>query len=145
MRLTTRTRYALRALIELSQLPRGEVLSARVIAKRQHVHLGYLEQILHRLRRAGLIIGRKGPGGGFLLAREPKNIRLRDILDAAGETIAPVHCLLGKTDTHCPRVAVCPMKSCWNELKIRIDVFFDHYTLRDILCGMRQGRSRKEK
>ncbi len=128
----------MRALIELSQHPKGEVLPARVIAKRQHVHPGYLEQILYRLRQAGLIKGKKGPGGGFFLAREPKNIRLRDILDAVGETIAPVHCLLGRSDTHCPRVAVCPMKSCWHELKMRIDAFFDDYTLHDILDGMRK-------
>lgn len=143
MRLTTKTRYALRALIELAGQPAGQALRGSVIARRQRVKPGYLEQILYRLRRAGLIRGRKGPGGGFTLARDPRAIRLRDILDAVGETTAPVQCLLGKADDHCTHIATCPMKACWYELKTRVDSFFDNYTLADALSGENSTKSKR--
>jgi Rrf2 family protein len=142
MRLTTKTRYALRALIELAGQPAGQALRGSVIARRQRVKPGYLEQILYRLRRAGLIRGRKGPGGGFCLARDPRQIRLKDVLDAVGETTAPVQCLLGKADKYCARVAACQMKVCWLELKQAIDSFFNKYTLYDIV---NRDTSRKER
>ncbi|MBE0433161.1 RrF2 family transcriptional regulator [candidate division WOR-3 bacterium] len=145
MKLTTKTRYALRALIEMAQQPPGKALSGSVIAKRQRVKPKYLEQILYRLRQARLIRGKKGPGGGFSLARDPREIRLRDVLEAVGETTAPVLCLLGKADSHCARAAACPMKACWNELKQRVDSFFDNYTLADIFSGASAAALRKEK
>ena len=143
MRLTTKTRYALRALIELAGEPAGRALAGKTIARHQRVEPGYLEQILYRLRRAGLIKGRKGPGGGFVLARDPRDIRLRDILDAVGESTAPVQCLLGKADDHCTHFAACPMKACWHELKTRVDSFFDNYTLADALSGKNSTKSKR--
>lgn len=128
----TKSRYAIRALIELAKQPRDKVLSLPTIARRQRIKPKYLEQILFRLRQANLIKGKKGPGGGFCLAREPKDIRLKDILDAVGETTAPVQCLLGKPDKYCARVAPCPMQECWSKLRKEMDSFFNKYTLYDM-------------
>ena len=139
----TRSRYAIRALLELADQPRGEVLSLSIIAKRQRIKPKYLEQILFRLRKAHLIKGKKGPGGGFFLARKPKEIRLKDILDAVGETTAPVRCLLGIPDKYCAHVAPCPMQECWFKLKKEMDSFFDKYTLHD-MCVRKKARFRKE-
>ncbi|UCG29331.1 MAG: Rrf2 family transcriptional regulator [candidate division WOR-3 bacterium] len=143
MRLTTRTRYALRALVELAQQDEDKALSLAVIARRQHVKPKYLEQILFKLRRARLIKGKKGPGGGFSLARDPKNIRLKEILDAVGESTAPVQCVLGKADRYCSQNALCPMQECWSELKKQIDSFFNSYTLHDV-CNNRNSRILKK-
>lgn len=139
MRLMTKSRYAIRALLELAQQPRDKVTSLSMIAKHQRIKPKYLEQILYRLRQANLINGKKGPGGGFFLARDPKDIRLKDILDAVGETTAPLQCLLGKADKYCSHVTPCPMQECWSELKNEMDSFFDKYTLHDI-CSRTKKR-----
>jgi len=134
----TKSRYAIRALLELAGQPLGEVLSLSVIAKRQRIRPKYLEQILFRLRQANLIKGKKGPGGGFFLARGPKEIRLKDILDAVGETTAPVQCLLGKPDKYCARVTPCPMQECWCKLNEEMDSFLGKYTLYDMCRRTKQ-------
>jgi Rrf2 family iron-sulfur cluster assembly transcriptional regulator len=143
VKLTTKTRYALRALVELAQQPKDEPLSLAVIARRQRVKPKYLEQILFRLRRARLIRGKKGPGGGFLLAREPVDITLKEVLRAVGESTAPVQCVLGKADKYCSQNALCPMKECWHDLKERLDSFFNSYTLRDV-CNNRNTNIKKK-
>jgi Rrf2 family iron-sulfur cluster assembly transcriptional regulator len=135
----TKSRYAIRALLELAQRPRGEVTSLSIIAKRQRINPKYLEQILFRLRQARLINGKKGPGGGFVLARDPKEITLKDILDAVGETTAPLQCLLGKADKYCSHVTPCPMQDCWFKLKKEMDSFFNKHTLHDI-CSRTKRR-----
>ena len=140
MRLTTRSRYALRALIELAEQPNGEAVSLPVIAKRQRVKPGYLEQILFRLRRAKLIKGKKGPGGGFFLARDPRRIKLRDILNAVGESTTPVQCLVGKADKYCAHVKPCPMQECWSKLKREMDSFFSKYTLHNV-CSITKRKN----
>jgi Rrf2 family protein len=140
VKLMTKSRYAIRALLELAQRPQGEVLSLPVIANRQRIKPKYLEQILYRLRQAKLINGKKGPGGGFYLARNPKDIRLKDILDAVGETTAPLQCLLGKADRYCLRVTPCPMQECWFELKRVMDSFFYEHTLHDICSRTKKKR-----
>lgn len=118
--------------MELAKQPAGKAISLPIIAKRQRVKPAYLEQILFRLRRAKLIKGKKGPGGGFFLARDPKRIRLKDVLDAVGESTAPVRCLLGKADKYCAHVTPCPMQECWSKLKREMDSFFGKYTLYDV-------------
>lgn len=144
MRLTTKTRYALRALVELAQQPHDRTLSLSIIAKRQRVKPKYLEQILFRLRRGNLIKGKKGPGGGFSLARDPERIRLKEVLDAVGESTAPVQCVLGKADRYCSQNALCPMQGCWHELKKRLDSFFNSYTLSDVCSNNNVRKAKKE-
>ena len=140
MKLTVKSRYALRALLELAKQPEGKALSLPIIAKRQRVKPAYLEQILFRLRRARLINGKKGPGGGFFLARDPKRITLRDVLSAVGESMAPVQCLVGKADKYCAHVSPCPMQECWSKLKREMDSFFGKYTLHDVCSAtMKRG------
>jgi Rrf2 family iron-sulfur cluster assembly transcriptional regulator len=144
MRLTTKTRYALRALVELAEQPTGRALSLSVIARRQRVKPKYLEQILFRLRRARLINGKKGPGGGFSLARDPERIKLKEVLDAVGESTAPVQCVLGKADRYCSQNALCPMQECWHELKKRLDSFFNNHTLDDVCNNRYRKKPTKE-
>ena len=119
--------------MELANQPNDNPIPLSVIAKHQRVKPKYLEQILFKLRKAGLIKGKKGPGGGFCLARSPKEIRLKDVLDAVGESTAPLQCVLGKADRYCARVTPCKMKGCWYELKREIDRFLNSNTLWDVL------------
>jgi len=130
--------------VELAQQPDVEPLSLAVIARRQRVKPKYLEQILFRLQRAKLIKGKKGPGGGFFLARDSVKITLKDVLDAVGESTAPVQCVLGRADRYCSQNALCPMQECWHELKKQLDSFFSSYTLRDICDNKNINIKRKE-
>ena len=137
MKLTAKSRYALRALVELAKQPLGENMSLLEIARRQRVKPAYLEQILFRLRRAKLIKGKKGPGGGFLLARDPKKIKLKDILNAVGESTAPLQCVESNPDKYCAGIFPCEVQDCWRELKKEMDSFFDKHTLQDV-CSTRK-------
>jgi Rrf2 family protein len=92
VRVTTRTRYAIRALYDLAFHRRGQSALAKEIAARQQVPLRFLEQILQDLRRAGLIEARRGPHGGYALARPPAEISLADVLRAVR---GPLEDLLG--------------------------------------------------
>ena len=132
MKLTTKTRYAVRAMADLAEQPKDKAVSLEAIAARQGVKLKYLEQIFLKLRKARLIKGKKGPGGGYYLARDPHTIRLTDIVRAVGESTAPVLCTVGKKDKYCAGVALCPLQPHWMELKKQIDAFFDGHTLADL-------------
>jgi Rrf2 family transcriptional regulator, iron-sulfur cluster assembly transcription factor len=82
VRLTTRTRYAIRALYDLAFHRRGQSALAKEIAAHQRIPLRFLEQILQDLRRAGLVEARRGPRGGYALAHPPAEISLADVLRA---------------------------------------------------------------
>jgi Rrf2 family transcriptional regulator, iron-sulfur cluster assembly transcription factor len=82
LRLTTKTRYAVRALFDLAYHCRGRAAQAREIAERQGVPLRFLEQTLQALRKAGLVDGRRGPKGGYTLAKSPETVKLGDVIRA---------------------------------------------------------------
>src|SRR4051794_41936898 len=82
MRITTRTRYAIRALYDLAFHRLGQAAGAKEIADRQKIPLRFLEQILQELRKAGLVEARRGPRGGYALARPPEAVSLADVLRA---------------------------------------------------------------
>ena len=82
MRLTSKTAYGVQAMFDLAFHGRGRAVQARETAERQGVPLRYLEQILQDLRRAGLVEGKRGPGGGYALARPATEVRLSDLVAA---------------------------------------------------------------
>jgi Rrf2 family protein len=82
VRITTRTRYAIRALYDLAFHRLGQAAGAKEIAERQKVPLRFLEQILQDLRKAGIVEARRGPRGGYALARQPAQISLAEVLHA---------------------------------------------------------------
>ncbi|MEO0049543.1 MAG: RrF2 family transcriptional regulator [candidate division WOR-3 bacterium] len=134
MKLTTRTRYAVRALAYLGwRYGRGTV-QLREIADSEGVTEKYLEQIFYRLSRAGLIKTKRGPGGGYELTRKPSAIKLIDILSAVGESFAPVFCVADDKTKVCPRIKNCPARPYWMKLRGALEGFFKNHTLADI-CG----------
>lgn len=82
MRFSLQVRYAVSGLFDLAYNAGGEPVQVRVIGARQAMPARYLEQIFQRLRRAGLVTGKRGPGGGYTLARPPSEINLRDVVEA---------------------------------------------------------------
>ena len=82
MRLSQRTQYAICGVFDLAYNGEARPVQVRVIGERQRIPARYLEQIFQHLRRAGLVQGKRGPGGGYVLARSPAEITLRDIVEA---------------------------------------------------------------
>ena len=132
MKLTTRTRYAVRSMIDLLNQPTGKPIPLSDIAQRQGVKLRYLEQIFIRLRRAKLIESKKGPGGGYFINQNPKSIKLSEIMRAVGESSAPVFCVTRNSQKNCPRTTYCTIRPYWRKLKKTIDQFLDSVTLHDV-------------
>ena len=136
MKLTTKTRYALRAMVELARQPANTALTLDMIAQRQRVKPKYLEQIFIKLHRAHLIESKKGPGGGYVIGRDPEGITLGEIMKAVNETTAPVKCAESRPDNYCSGLTDCPIQPFWIELKRLIDNFVGTLSIRDILDGM---------
>lgn len=144
MRLTTKSRYAIRSLMELASAPEGIPLTLGAIAHRQRIKVKYLEQIFLRLHRAGLVASRKGPGGGYRLARAPRRITLLDVVRAAGESTALVLCALDRKDKYCAGIRSCALQDHWKRLKMHIDTFLEGVTIADI-CGPSRRSNRRTK
>ena len=90
MKLSTKGRYAMVALVDLATSP-GSLTTLAEISRRQDISLPYLEQLFVRLRRGGLVDSVRGPGGGYRLARPPAEIRVVEILGAVDETVSALH------------------------------------------------------
>jgi Rrf2 family iron-sulfur cluster assembly transcriptional regulator len=126
-------------MVELAQQSKDRVLTLDMIAQRQRVKPKYLEQIFIKLHHAKLIESKKGPGGGYIIGRDPGTISLGEIMKAVGETTAPVMCAEDKADKYCSGLTGCSMQPCWIEFKKLIDNFVDTLTIDDIMHGKHSG------
>lgn len=90
LRLSNKERYALQALFDLAFHREGQPAQVRDIAERQRIPVRFLEQIFQDLKRAGLVASKRGPGGGYQLARSPREIGVGDILRATSGAVAPI-------------------------------------------------------
>jgi Rrf2 family iron-sulfur cluster assembly transcriptional regulator len=88
MRLSLQVQYAICGVFDLAYNSRGEPVQVRVIGERQAIPARYLEQIFRRLRQAGLVVSKRGPGGGYQLAREASKVTLRDVVEAVEGPLA---------------------------------------------------------
>lgn len=140
MNLSTRGRYATRAMLELARLWGGPPLSAAAISVSQRISPRYLQQLLGLLKRAGLVRVVMGPGGGFRLASPPDTIRVSQILDAVEGHVALVDCVAH--ESYCDRVPDCLSRSIWVEASELLNRYFASLTLTDVLDKCRKPRGR---
>lgn len=118
MQLSTRARYATRAMIELAlQYGKGP-LQLKEVAKKQEVSDKYLEQVLTSLRREGILHTQKGNRGGYLLARPPSEITLYEIVRSVEGSLAPVACV--DNPAFCEKTERCVTRDIWSKLKDKI-------------------------
>ena len=131
LRLSTKGQYGVRAMFEIADgCSRGPV-TIKEISVKQEVSVAYLEQILNKLRKAGLINSVKGPGGGYVLSREPEKISIGEILRELEGPVAITSCLDPREG--CMRVDGCVTHLLWKSLGEKIEAFLDTMTLRDLL------------
>ncbi|MDR2135518.1 MAG: Rrf2 family transcriptional regulator [Treponema sp.] len=130
MRISTKGRYSLEALLYMALLPTGEYTSTRVIAENTGISEGYLEQLFIPLRKAGIVQGFRGPQGGYVPGRDPDKITAGDILRAVEGSLEPVECI---SVNACPLRDTCGSRQTWVELYDEISACVDSLTLQDLV------------
>jgi len=132
MKLSTKSRYAVTALFDLFFHQKKGPISAIDISRRQGISIDYLEQLLHVLRKKGLIKSVRGPGGGYLLSKNAKQIKIGDIIRATEGPVSLVDCL--DNANVCKKTGCCSTRSLWKKFSKEIEKVLDKVTL-DSLCN----------
>lgn len=132
MRLSTKGRYAVMAMVDLAGHGNGAPVSLAEIAERQEISLSYLEQLFARLRNAGLVRSVRGPGGGYLLGREGGDTRIADIILAVDEPIRATRCSPGAPTGCRGNRTRCTTHDLWEELGNQIHLFLSSVSLADV-------------
>ena len=137
MKVNTKVRYGLRAILQVADAYGGEPVPVSAISQTQDISGKYLEQVIGALRRADLVVSRKGVRGGYTLARDPKDISLWEIISALDNQTALVDCVI--EPEVCDRAGDCLTRSIWTLLSQRMQEFWSSFTLADLLVTMREA------
>ena len=140
MKLTTKGRYAVLALTELALIKDDSLVKVTEIAVRQNISSTYLEQLLLLLKNSGLVVGVRGPNGGYRLASPPENIMISDIVNIVEGRMEAKGCV-SKTGSCTGVSGRCMTHDLWDELSRHIELFLGQVSLRDIIIGNVLGRS----
>lgn len=134
MRISTRGRYALRAMVDLAQHAGSEPVSRQELSERQEISADYVAQLFRHLQAAGLVEGVKGPGGGYRLVGDPTLIRAGDVVRAVEGPVAVVQCILPCPDEgpYCSRVDRCVTHLLWKKVSEAVTEVLDSVTLKDM-------------
>jgi Rrf2 family protein len=132
MRFSTRAEYGLRALIDLALFGQQGPVQTHDIGRRQGLPEAYLNQLLAQLRRAGLVVSKRGPHGGHRLARPPETIRLLEVFRVLEGSTAPWECV-DRDDPDCTYAHGCGLRPLWVRLKEATDQVLQNTTLADLL------------
>lgn len=131
MRLSTKGRYAVTAMLDVALHGGGGPTPLAEIAERQGISRPYLEQLFARLKRAGLVEAVRGRGGGYLLGKEADAVTVADVVGAVGEGVDATRC--GGTGD-CQDGEVCLTHALWEDLSMQIHLFLSRISLGDLVC-----------
>lgn len=132
MKISTKGRYAVLAMIELARHSQTHPVPLPQIAGKLKISQHYLEQLFVKMRRASLVSSARGPGGGYILALPPSEINMRDVLFAVGETVQPVDCGEVAPSVPCPNIPACSSRILWKKLEDAIDRTLRETTLEEL-------------
>lgn len=138
MKLSTKGRYGLRAMIDMARYSEREPVSISSIADRQGISEGYLEQLVSLLKRAGLVKSIRGAGGGYILARDMEDISVGDILRALEGSLEPVRCAAFYSEEGCTASDGCVTKYVWQKINESINRTVDEMKLDELVRESRQ-------
>ena len=130
MKLTTKGRYAVTAMLDLALHCNEGTVSLADISQRQGISLSYLEQLFSRLRKQGLVTSTRGPGGGYCLSRDAAQIAVADVITAVDEIVDATRCQ-GKQNCHDSHA--CLTHDLWVDLSTQIHDFLSNITLADLV------------
>jgi Rrf2 family iron-sulfur cluster assembly transcriptional regulator len=131
MRLTTKGRYAVTALLDLAIHSDNGPVNLADISQRQGISLSYLEQLFAKLRRSELVSSIRGPGGGYRLGRGARTIRIAHIIDAVDESVDATKC---KGQGNCQQGETCLTHHLWQDLSEQIHDFLSSISLADLIA-----------
>ena len=140
MRLTSKGRYAVMALVDLARFDGINPVSLRDISLRQGISLDYLEQIFSKLRKKEIVQSVRGTQGGYILNRKAKEIKLTNIFDAVDEKVKTVQCKKDSKKGCNGKATKCVTHNLWDELETHINTFFENKSLEDLLKDNRETR-----
>lgn len=138
MRLTTKGRFAVTAMLDLALHETDRPVTLADISERQSISLSYLEQLFSRLRRSGLVKSVRGPGGGYRIAIKHTEISVSSIINAVDEEIDATQCG-GKEN--CRDERRCMTHDLWSSLNHKILEYLSNISLADLVCGQQQGQA----
>ena len=133
MKLTSKGRYAVMALVDLARFNSINPVSLRDISLRQGISLDYLEQIFSKLRKKDLVQSVRGTQGGYILNKKAKEIKLTNIFDAVDEKIKTLQCKKDSKKSCNGKATKCVTHNLWDELENHINDFFDKKSLEDLI------------
>ena len=141
MKLSTKGRYGVKAMVELAIHYGDSPLSIKTISKRQGISEYYLEQLFSPLRKAKLINSIRGAQGGYILGREPKEIKVSDIMYVLEGPIEIADCIEGVA---CNNIDCCATRLLWTKIKNSIDEVMEGVTLQDIVDDYNKIKEKNE-
>ena len=133
MKLTTKGRYAVMAMADLAANQNGKPVSLNDISLRQNISLSYLEQLFSKLRNEKLVKSIRGPSGGYILEKNPKEIRISNIIFAVDEQIKTLNCKKDSKKGCNGKTIKCITHNLWDDLENHINTFFEKVSLNDVV------------
>ena len=133
MKLTTKGRYAVMAMADLASYQNGKPVSLNDISLRQNISLSYLEQLFSKLKNGKLVKSVRGPSGGYVLDKNPKEIRLSNIIFAVDEEVKTLNCKKDSKRGCNGKNTKCITHNLWDDLEQHINTFFENKNLSDLL------------
>ena len=140
MKLNTRCRYAVMALADIATFNKQNPVSLRDVSLRQNISLVYLEQIFSKLKKNNIVKSIRGTNGGYILTRNPEQIKLSNIFSALDEKIKTVQCKRESKKGCNGKLTKCITHYLWDDLEIHINDFFDKKNLADLLKNHQERR-----
>ena len=139
MKLSTRTRYGVRAMLQLAENYGKEPLQLRIIARDQEVSVKYLEQLMTVLKAAGFVTAVRGFNGGYVLAKSPGQIRISDCFDCLEGPVITTECVDNKNS--CSRSTDCVARLLWAEVKNAVRTILESTTLQDLVDRTKENKA----
>ncbi|HWI54921.1 MAG TPA: Rrf2 family transcriptional regulator [Desulfobacteria bacterium] len=143
MKISTKGHYGVQAMFDLAQHFGEGPISLKSVAERQGLSEHYLEQLIAVLRKAGLVKSVRGAQGGYILARQPNDIKVGDIIRVLEGPIAPEECVKEEDAEQCLKAEFCITRSVWERVRISIEDVLDSISLADMCKDAEKAKMNK--
>lgn len=139
MKLSTRTRYGIRAILELAENYGNGPLQLRIIARDQGVSVKYLEQLMAMLKSAGIVRSVRGSKGGYILAKSPSQVRVSDCFECLEGSVITTECV--EDESYCERTSDCIARQLWTEVQKSVMEVLHSKTLQNLVDMAKQNKA----
>jgi Rrf2 family cysteine metabolism transcriptional repressor len=137
MKLSTRTRYGIRAVVELAENYGREPVQLKLISKDQDISIKYLEQIMSLLKSAGIVSSSRGAKGGYFLVKPPNQVKLSECFNCLEGPVVTVECV--ENQNYCTKTQNCVARGVWTEIEKAIVAVLESITLQDMVDRAKQN------